>query len=404
MITIFLPQQAVNKLPDTAFQRYNKQTAMWILWQIQRRDLFIDWDAVDANRWAELSKKYLRSIHQQYKPYIDLFEQLNIIEINHKYWHFETHGQTKRYRIVRGNLRYYQLTKKSIINSYNRLLIKSKKNYTFEQKQRLEYLKSININLPAVRSWLKSNPTTKAGRALSNYEKQLILFKCILINNKEAYLIEDRYGREHTPMTNLPSIIRDNFTCFIKNSYINYNNYNMCSYNPGKKGEKVLSLCGLLFEFDIPTSQPRCLIKWLNNKDINQDEYKEYIKAIVNKDFYTEFCNRYNKKYGTNKTRNDMKIPLLSTMFGRPQWENRYIEVYKDWFPTIWQAIIKHKQEHGYKAVAQEIQRIEADYVFGFCKSLTEPYFTVHDAIYTCADITEAFNEMVDMMSNKKIY
>lgn len=371
MLTIFLPKSVSDLLPTTyQFKsnnpkaKYHLDVALLLLWQVQRRCLSKGWERFDNQ--TTLNSRNLKHIDRYYYLYFDLFEQLGILNTNHSY---QPGKQSKQYRIVSSpddKVYYHQITRKTTLNKVTRILSNSGRAYlTSEQQIRKEHLKSFRVDISKVTTYLDTTDYKPIHKAW-------FLYNCSLINDGQAYLFKDLYGREHTPFTNMPSYIRDNYVSL---------------YTSQREEREFLSLCGALFEIDIPTSQPRFLISWLENKKIDPIEYSQYKADVLTKDFYTHFVQHYNHMYNTNKTRNDVKKPLLSTMYGKPHWVNKYTTCYQSLYPTIYQAMCEFKTgpSDQYKKLAHQMQRLEAEFMFGFCEQLEQPYFTVHDAIYLAA-------------------
>lgn len=200
------------------------------------------------------------------------------------------------------------------------------------------------------------------------------------------YYKPDRYGRAHTNLTNLWSVLR-----------------------------KYLRLDGMPLAFvDIVSSQPLFFGVWMRdlaentihtiqnkqtqtNPPISNDytkwllnwptvlraEIEEYLRAVLSGRFYEEIA----EGLPCGWCRDKVKTEFFHALYGTPTDRNPVWVEFKRRFPTIGQFLKAFKQVNYYPVLARNIQTVEASFVFYRVVDRLQahhpdiPLVTIHDSV-----------------------
>lgn len=186
----------------------------------------------------------------------------------------------------------------------------------------------------------------------------------------------DNYGRFHSNFTILKKEIR--------RKYLKIGDSEVC-------------------EIDIKNSQPLFLFvlmcRYMNkSKWLEYDDVERYFFVVKSGLIYDDILN----KYKNIKTRDDAKILVYKTLFGK----NGKNSIFKDLYPTVFNFIKKYKEEIGdHKSISHELQKIESEFIFNnvigkiVTKNPSIKLCTVHDSIiYPCE-----YKSIVESIFNEEI-
>lgn len=326
----------------------NRDATIELLWQIQKQVQKHDWATDDFA--TPLCAELLKSIRNDYRRYFDVFEAAGLVRIDHSY---QVGVHSKFYQFAP---HYYAQNGKDCYLS-DPLVLKAAERAKQQRKptdegalHRLGLLSDVRIDLEAALDWIDQQDWKPA-------RKHAVKWSCETFAVGDLYLTKDDQDREHTNLTSLPKHIRNNFLTI--------------------NGEPIT-------ELDITASQPSFLLRWLKGKKIPKQELKTYQKA-VRSDFYYVFARWWRKEYQDRDfTRDDAKPVVFRVFFDRTRPNDRYHQLFQKHFPTIYAEIAASHQSRGNRELACDLQRLEAQFVFGFCAEhlKTASYFTIHDSIY----------------------
>jgi len=228
---------------------------------------------------------------------------------------------------------------------------------------------------------------TKKNKTKAQKEQIEQIYRIMLekIKDRDFFFSKDKYGRVHTNLTNLCKELRKNiYIQTIKNIKINkYNKYiNKTTQYNNKQIQQI----------DISNSQPlflTILIKTQLTNILNLVEFPEDLKNFENLCLTGELYNFIDGKIGKKIERGRLKVLCFGMFYGRNLYPSLVGKVFQEHFPTVWEFIRRWKQQYGYKALAQEMQRTESEFVIGRCcgRLMDEfpeiPLLTIHDSIST---------------------
>lgn len=229
--------------------------------------------------------------------------------------------------------------------------------------------------------WEKAIKSGKIRKSLEDLKKEFAqqLFRQIeAIERGDWYLKPDRYGREHSNITNLTSELRQ-FLSFHGEPLENVDTSNSQPLFLG------LSLKNAIRKEEQPSSTtvPYCSAFCADGDD----------PAINEIDKYLDWCEEgiYDKlATKTRQPRSKVKKEMFAgVLFNRESgWQNKTAKAFEEEFPNIRQELADMKA-HGYKKVAHAMQRTEAGFMFSrvIPRLLQEnpqmPIFTQHDSVLT---------------------
>jgi len=309
------------------------------------------------NRWQffnkdniKLNSRVLKSLYgSTYPKYIDYLVDNKFIYL----WkNYSVGMKSKAYKLT-------DLTKKSgtmIVNIElpKRLtdkmhLINTSFNYIDDwMKQKLiRDLYEVNIDLDSAKCWINAN-IDKNDKAYN-----INLISSNKINNKDIYYSFDNYGRFHTNFTILKKEIRCNFLRFGEHS---------------------------IRELDITNSQPFFL--YILMRDSGFTKFDGFDVDVLTGNIYEKM------KDISGKTRKEVKVNIYSVLFGRNMTKDYWNELFGKMYPNVFKWIVDYKKiNKSYKIIAQELQRIESDFIFNnlipnvLYKHKDLPMITIHDSI-----------------------
>ena len=308
-------------------------------------------------QWANVFSKELKSIASNYRDICIYLEKENIIERNNK-------------------AKYSNFTNNKYPYSFR--LGQSLWNDTFTLKY-IDQRKTIKINcsgIPYKNEYLVAenhlNKFYLPPEYLDQYNSICELSAWPLYSKasiSQLYSTKwwskiDKYGRYHTPLTNLVGGVR---------GFLKYKNENIIG-------------------FDFANFQPSLLCLY-DKELLIQDDSKLYFELCRKGMIYDYMA----KNSPINSCREDVKKEFLIML---NVTNNRMIEMpifktFQQYFPTFAKLIEQIKRDN-HKNMANYLQRKESEIIFGcivsnFISKTKSPFFTVHDAIYT----TESKSKML---------
>lgn len=234
----------------------------------------------------------------------------------------------------------------------------------------IQDLYKVTINNTLVKNWLDNN-IEKTDKAY-----QVNLIACNKISNKDIYYSFDNFGRFHTNYTVLKKEIR--------NSLLKIDGYDVK-------------------ELDITNSQPFFLYILMRNEGFTK--FDGFDKDVLNGKIYEKL------KDISGKTRKEVKVNVYSVLFGRNMTKDYWNVLFDKLYPDVYKWIREYKKRNAsYKIIAQELQRIESNFIFNslipnvllYDKNL--PILTIHDSIiipeYAYDDVKIIFNNTTEELVN----
>lgn len=237
-----------------------------------------------------------------------------------------------------------------------------------------------------VNKGIKKSDSKKRKEIKKELRKDILLASINNIKEQNIKWTPDEYGRIHTNITNLNKKIK---------KYIKLNNQTITNT-------------------DITNSQPIFLTTIISNKlqfkTINNHKLVDYPEDFIN---FVNLCEsgklyafiRLHSKCSFRRKR--IKQRCFSLFYGRNLYDNPIISVFKKHFPTVWNSIRKIKQIHGYKFLAQEMQRRESNFVIEKCchrLMLEYPHIdilTIHDSIVSLTEYSNIVKKIMIEEFNK---
>jgi hypothetical protein len=252
--------------------------------------------------------------------------------------------------------------------------------------------------------WKQARKAGKIKKSLVKLQKefaQQLEAQVGAIERGEWYLKPDKYGREHTNLTNLTSELR-RFVDFHGDSIENVDTVNSQPVFLGSSLKNRIEEEQRSSGTVVPYSSAFCA----DNKEEEKEEERgaaivpyssancaqdDPVISEVNK--YLEWCEEgiYDKlETITGLPREKVKKEMFAgVLFNRERgWQNRTAKAFEAEFPNIKQELVEMKA-HGYQKVAHAMQRTEAEFMFGKVvpRLLQEnpqmPVFTLHDSVLT---------------------
>lgn len=328
--------------------KYKRDIAIELLWQIQKQANRNDWGAGVFG--GPLCAAILEGIHKGYKRYLDLFRAIGVIHCDDSYMvgrNAKTYTFDERYRDR--DVEFWQISGSIVLKAIQKHENSRIPTHTGALR-RQALLAHVTIDLPAAEVFIDAQdwkPQKKAG----------VRLLCQEIASGNYMLTKDAYQREHTSITSLPAVIRQQFLRI--------------------DGEPVV-------ECDISTSQPRFLLRWLHDKNIPATELQAYQTALTN-DFYTSWATEWQRAYGTSQTREEAKQVVFRVFFDRSRQKDRYHQLFRRLYPSIYRILNDYKKKYGHSKVAQELQALEAEFMLGLSDLIMHPHYTIHDSIGVAA-------------------
>lgn len=291
-----------------------------------------------------------------YKYIIDTLETIGMIEVDHRYVAGNGNGKAKRYKLLLKNPNVK--VDEEVTNEVKRIL-------RVDDDEHVESMKRITVN-----------------------EQLFILIGNIInpIKRDRGFNLLDYWNSGI-----LPSVIDDN------------NRVHSLLTQLGREYRCALSVDGKqIFEVDISACQPFLFLKIVTNELNYKKKYKKtltelgviyrdinhYITLIKNNFFYEYLYRKFKKnKNGViiKSDLSDFKINILSEVFFSKKSNERGIRrVFKDEFPTIYGIILKIKSNNGYKAIANDLQKLESELmneIIDKIKDKVDWQIRLHDAI-----------------------
>jgi hypothetical protein len=285
---------------------------------------------------------------------------------------------------------------------------RSEQNLSPRQRLMLDSLREITIDGDAARALIPAIvqsrvPEWKAGKLKKSLDElqreftQQLHRQVEAIERGEWYLKPDRFGREHSNITNLTSELRQ----FLRFHGEPLENVDTCNSQPIFLG---LSLKNAIKQKQqsTGTTVPYCFaFRAEEEKEPPTSTTVPYCSAncaqgdpvISEVDKYLEWCEEgiYDKLAAiTKQSRGKVKKEMFAgVLFNRENnWQNRTAKAFEEEFPNIRQDLVDMKA-HGYQKVAHAMQRTEAAFMFSRVvpRLLQEnpqmPVFTLHDSVLT---------------------
>jgi len=162
----------------------------------------------------------------------------------------------------------------------------------------------------------------------------------------------------------------------------------------------------LLSEIDLRQAQP-FIIALMYCKASNDTNI---LNDFINQDWYklvSEFCKlngfqTLGNLYDTDRP--EFKKTIIADAFYSPSNRKKPMQVLKKMYPDFAQWIIDYKTKHGYKAISQNAQNVEASiFVWGLFKDLNNEFcITKHDSILVKTTDVEYFKQkLIKIMQDK---
>lgn len=229
----------------------------------------------------------------------------------------------------------------------------------------------IDIDARGAREWIDENVdrTDKAYAVNMN--------SCAKIANRDIYYSFDKFGRFHTNYTSLKKEIRSKF----------------------------LSIDGMpVSEIDITNSQPFFL--YILMRENGFTKFDGFDVDVLSGQIYERIRDL------SGLTRKEVKPKVYSVLFGRNSTNDSWNTMFKSMYPDVYAWIVDFKYKHkSYKVIAQELQRIESDFIFNnlipkLMDVMDVPIVTIHDSIIVPAasydDVSRIFSSTkLDLIDNK---
>lgn len=232
----------------------------------------------------------------------------------------------------------------------------------------------VDIDLKGAKAWLDENIER------SDKAHTVNLATCNKIHSKDIYYSFDNYGRFHTNYTILKKEIRSRFLRF---------------------GNAAVR------EIDITNSQPFFL--YVLMRESGFDKFDGFDDDVLSGKIYERLRDL------SGKTRKEVKVNVYSVLFGRNMTANYWNELFCSLYPNVYAWVRDYKVKHKtYKAIAQNLQRIEAEFMFGtliprvMSYDPELPLITIHDSIiipdYAYGEVRRIFDDaLAGIVSLKKI-
>ena len=361
-ITRYLPKQLyiqLKKMPKVKFKnraKWKMDHAVEILWQIQRGAVYCDWTKQQFN-YVHLQAKLLQKITINYLRYLEIFLSAGFISRNNQYIKGKScKSYSLHNRYFTGDIYFHDISDQKIGERQDNYLYDSRNLSTSCLRQKNILEKTVTIELQPALNWIDAQ-TDWIPQKTAAYR-----YVCQLISDRKFYFKEDAYGRRHHNLTNISKHIRQN--------YIRING------NP-------------TVEIDIPNSQPRFLVDFINEHgiDVNRDELEQYTDLVTSGRFYEFIMDAWLRRFSSPITRDEAKKLVFKVFYDKTRTPAKarlsnysYQQLFKGLFPTIAKCMDNYKR-HNYSALSHSLQRIESNFVFKRADTINDGYYTVHDSI-----------------------
>jgi len=298
----------------------------------------------------KLNSRILKWLYgSSYVQYID-FLVLN--EFIFLYKNYSAGNKSKCYKLTdkTKKIGYLSITVDIPQKLHEKTLTLNLNNYEISPSVKEKIIKDIfkiKIDIDKAREWIDMNldKTDKAHSVNTN---------CInRINTQDLYYSFDNFGRFHTNFTVLKKDIRNKFLRF---------------------GDEKIK------EIDITNSQPFFL--YLLMRDTGFATFNGFDADVMNGIIYDKI------KDLTGKKRKEVKTNIYAVLFGRNMTKNYWNMLFNELYPDVYEWIVNYKKEHkNYKVIAQQLQRIESNFIFNkvIPKIMDHdkdiPMITIHDSI-----------------------
>ena len=318
-------------------------------------------------RWVNVPSKELKSIVSNYRDILIDLEKDNIIERNNKA-KYSKNRYPYSYRLGRSlwnatfNLKH--------IDQRNTIKIESSgipyKNEYLVAESHLkkfylspEYLEQYN-SICELSSWPLYSKASISRLYTSKWWSKI-----------------DRFGRYHTPLTNIVSRVRGYLKC---------------------EKENVIG-------FDFANFQPSLLCLY-DKELLLQDDSKLYFELCRRGRIYDFMA----KNSPVNSCRKEVKkeFLIMLNVKNKRMIQMPVFKTFQQYFPTYAKLIEQIKRD-DHKNMANYLQRKESEIIFGcivsnFISKTKQPFFTVHDAIYTIESQSHLLhNEFIRAINMYKI-
>jgi len=333
-----------------------------------------------------------------YKTTINLLKRLDIVTVNDYYIstveairrseknETQVFPESKKYGLTKKALK-MELDKVGVLSKATERRLKKHKEEHIKQYVNHPIHKKILNNLSRVKyegeeiilKWRKEEQSLyyqKSFKDLKRWNKKPI-DKLILDHN--FYYAPSKYGRIYHSLATLPSAYFERLK---------------------HKDNSLLS------EIDLRQAQP-FIIALMYCKASNDTTI---LNDFINQDWYklvSEFCKLNGfQALGDlyDKSRKDFKTTIIADAFYSPSNRKKPMQILKKMYPDFAQWIIDYKTRHGYKAISQNAQNVEASiFVWGLFKDLNNEFcITKHDSILVKQTEVEYFKQkLIKIMQDK---
>lgn len=334
------------------------------------------------NRWQffnkdnmKLNTRTLKSLYgSTYPKYLDYLIQNDFIFL----WKNYSVGlKAKSYRLTENAKRAGTMTVNiempdKLINKMRNINMSFNSVDDYMKKKLIRDLYEVDIDLDGARQWLDDN-IDKNDKA-----HQVNMVASNKIKNKDIYYSFDNYGRFHTNFTVLKKEIRNRFLRF---------------------GEHGIS------ELDITNSQPFFL--YILMRDSGFTAFDGFDVDVLTGHIYERLTGV------SGKTRKEVKVSVYSVLFGRNMTKDYWNVLFGQLYPNVYKWIKEYKKKNkSYKVIAQDLQKIESDFIFNnlipnvLMKYRDLPIITIHDSIiipdYAYDNVKVIFRDTkLDLINNE---
>lgn len=418
-----LYQPEGHELPESITEK-ERPFACWLLSHLYYHPLM----KFRHDRWEHYVpcfSKFLESMMgRNYKTIVEKLFDAGAIECDGNFWPGDQQivGKCLGYRLAehlrpaQTQWRWRSVFSNTLDRRIARWKDESERKLTPRQRLMLEWLRELTIDGEAARAeipaivqsripeWKQARKVGKIKKSLDELQeefRQQLHRQVEAIEHGKFYLKPDRYGREHTNLTNLTSELRQ-FVDYHGDPIENVDTVNsqpvFLGFSLKNRIEQERQSSG--------TVVPYCSAFRAEQETEKKEEEQgaptvPYCSAfcaqddpvISEVDKYLEWCEEgiYDKlETITGLPRPKVKKEMFAgVLFNRERgWQNRTARAFEAEFPNIKQELVEMKA-HGYQKVAHAMQRTEAAFMFGKVvpRLLQEnpqmPVFTLHDSVLT---------------------
>lgn len=359
-------------------------TRRYIMYQGTKLKTVYLYNIIDMfiNRWQffnkdnmKLNSRTLKSLYgSTYPKYIEYLVENNFISL----WKNYSVGlKAKTYKLTDNAKKSGTMTVNidipvKLVNKMREINMAFNSVEEWIKQKLIRDLYEINIDINGVKDWLDENiPKTDKAH-------QVNLVASNKINNKDIYYSFDNYGRFHTNFTVLKREIR--------NMFLKFGTHN-------------------IRELDITNSQPFFL--YILMRDAGFTEFDGFDVDVLTGNIYEKMRDL------SGKTRKEVKVNVYSVLFGRNMTKDYWNVLFGEMYPNVYKWIKDYKYKNkSYKIIAQELQRIESEFIFSnlipnVLREYNElPIITIHDSIiipdYAYDGVKEIFkNTKLGLINNE---